>query len=153
MKKTVFVFFLSILAGVATAQSVVAVAGGSTDMITWTLGEVFTESVLRSNVVRFSQGFNQPFIISATGILNVGADELTFSAWPNPVVDELKISVVGTGIDATWHLYDLQGRLLHSGMLADGHPAIISFSGKAAGEYVLKIENAVGNRSVLVLKK
>lgn len=153
MKKTAFVFFLSILGSVATAQSVVAVAGGSTDMMTWTLGEVFTESVLRSNVVRFSQGFNQPFTIPTTGILNVSADELAFSAWPNPVIDELKISVAGTDIDATWRLYDLQGRLLHSGMLADGHSAIISFSGKAAGEYVLKIENAVGNRSVLVLKK
>ena len=58
MKKTAFVFFLSILGGVATAQSVVAVAAGSTENLARTLGEDFSDAALRSNVVRISPRFH-----------------------------------------------------------------------------------------------
>ena len=120
-------------------------------MLTWTLGEVFTESVMRSNVVRFSQGFNQPIAISTSGILNIKGDNVTFTAGPNPVVDELYLSVSGSRATSGW-LYDMQGRLLGSGELADTQ-AVIDFSDKTTGEYVLKITNEVGSRSVLIIKK
>ena len=59
MKKAILLLCIaSALCGKSVAQSVVSSAGGSTDMLTWTLGEVFTESVMRSNVVRFSQGLS-----------------------------------------------------------------------------------------------
>ena len=81
MKKAILLLCIaSALCGKSVAQSVVSSAGGSTDMLTWTLGEVFTESVMRSNVVRFSQGFNQPIAISTSGILNIKGDNLTFTA-------------------------------------------------------------------------
>ncbi len=96
MKKAILLLCIaSALCGKSVAQSVVSSAGGSTDMLTWTLGEVFTESVMRSNVVRFSQGFNQPIAISTSGILNIKGDNVTFTAGPNPVVDELYLSVSG----------------------------------------------------------
>ena len=97
MKKAILLLCIaSALCGKSVAQSVVSSAGGSTDMLTWTLGEVFTESVMRSNVVRFSQGFNQPIAISTSGILNIKGDNLTFTAGPNPVVDELYLSISGS---------------------------------------------------------
>jgi len=46
----------------------------------------------------------------------------------------------------------MQGRLLGSGELADTQ-AVIDFSDKTTGEYVLKITNEVGSRSVLIIKK
>ena len=134
MKKAILLLCIaSALCGKSVAQSVVSSAGGSTDMLTWTLGEVFTESVMRSNVVRFSQGFNQPIAISTSGILNIKGDNLTFTA-------------------TSWWLYDMQGRLLGLGELADTQ-AVIDFSDKTTGEYVLKITNEVGSRSVLIIKK
>ena len=97
MKKAILLLCIaSALCGKSVAQSVVSSAGSSTDMLTWTLGEVFTESVMRSNVVRFSQGFNQPIAISTSGILNIKGDNLTFTAGPNPVVDELYLSISGS---------------------------------------------------------
>lgn len=152
MKKAILLLcMVSALCGRTEAQSVVSATGSSTDMMTWTLGEVFTESIMRSNVVRFSQGFNQPFTISTSGILNVKGDNLTFTAGPNPVVDELYISVSGSRSTA-WSLYDLQGRMLDSGELTDTQ-AVISFSDKNAGEYVLRIKNEAGSRSILIIKK
>ena len=99
---------------------------------------------MRSNVVRFSQGFNQPIAISTSGILNIKGDNLTFTAGPNPVVDELYLSISGSRA-TSWWLYDMQGRLLGS--------AVIDFSDKTTGEYVLKITNEAGSRSVLIIKK
>ena len=52
----------------------------------------------------------------------------------------------------SWWLYDMQGRLLGLGELADTQ-AVIDFSDKTTGEYVLKITNEVGSRSVLIIKK
>ena len=148
MKKAILLLCIaSALCGKSVAQSVVSSAGSSTDMLTWTLGEVFTESVMRSNVVRFSQGFNQPIAISTSGILNIKGDNLTFTAGPNPVVDELYLSISGSRA-TSWWLYDMQGRLLGSGELT-----VIDFSDKTTGEYVLKITNEVGSRSVLIIKK
>jgi len=46
----------------------------------------------------------------------------------------------------------MQGRLLGSGELTDTQ-AVIDFSDKTTGEYVLKITNEVGSRSVLIIKK
>ena len=49
MKKAILLLCIaSALCGKSVAQSVVSSAGSSTDMLTWTLGEVFTESVMRS---------------------------------------------------------------------------------------------------------
>lgn len=152
MKKAILLLCIaSALCGKSVAQSVVSSAGSSTDMLTWTLGEIFTESVMRSNVVRFSQGFNQPIAISTSGILNIKGDNLTFTAGPNPVVDELYLSISGSRA-TSWWLYDMQGRLLGSGELTDTQ-AVIDFSDKTTGEYVLKITNEVGSRSVLIIKK
>lgn len=143
---------VSTLSSGAVAQSVVSSAGGSGALITWTLGEVFTESIKRSNVVRFSQGFNQPLAITTSGILQVKDDGLAFTAGPNPVVDELNVTVTGAG-SCIWRLFDLQGRLLDSGRLDDAQASVIGFSGRSAGEYVLKIENEKVTRSVLIIKK
>ena len=69
----------------------------------------------------------------------------------SPVVEELYLSVSGSRA-TSWWLYDMQGRLLGSGELADTQ-AVIDFSDKTTGEYVLKITNEVGSRSVLIIKK
>lgn len=153
MKKAILLLCIATaLSGQVSAQSVLSTTGGSSETVTWTLGEVFTESVMRSNVVRFSQGFNQPITISTSGILNVKGDNLSFTVGPNPVADELYLTSSEAG-GSTWRLYDTQGRMLDSGRLNDGSQAVIGFSDKKVGEYVLKIENEKGTRSVLILKK
>ena len=53
MKKSILLLCIaSALCGKSVAQSVVSSAGSSSDMLTWTVGAVFTEWVLRYNVVR-----------------------------------------------------------------------------------------------------
>ncbi|HJB73926.1 MULTISPECIES: T9SS type A sorting domain-containing protein [unclassified Barnesiella] len=153
MKKAILLLSVaSVLSGQAVAQSVLSTSGCTTETLTWTLGEVFTESVLRSNVVRFSQGFNQPIEFSTSGILSIKGDNLTFTAGPNPVADVLYLTVSGSGV-TTWQLYDLQGRMLDSGRMLDGQQAVIGFADRKAGEYLLKMENETGRRSVKIIKK
>lgn len=153
MKKAILLLsVVSVLSGQAMAQSVLSAAGNTTETLTWTLGEVFTESVMRSNVVRFSQGFNQPVVISTSGILNIKGDNLTFTAGPNPVADVLYLTVSGSGA-TTWQLYDLQGRMLDSGRMLDGGQATVGFADRKAGEYLLRMENEAGSRSVKIIKK
>lgn len=153
MKKAILLLsVVSVLSGQAMAQSVLSAAGNTTETLTWTLGEVFTESVMRSNVVRFSQGFNQPVVISTSGILNIKGDNLTFTVGPNPVADVLYLTVSGSGA-TTWQLYDLQGRVLDSGRMLDGGQATIGFADRKTGEYLLRMENEAGSRSVKIIKK
>lgn len=153
MKKAILLLSVaSVLSGQAMAQSVLSASGCTTETFTWTLGEVFTESVMRSNVVRFSQGFNQPVVLSTSGILNIQGDNLTFTAGPNPVADVLYLTVSGSGA-TTWQLYDLQGRMLDSGRMLDGRQATVGFADWKAGEYLLKMENKTGSRSVKIIKK
>ena len=154
MRKTILLLIgiASVMGGRVAAQSVVATAGGGNEIVVWTLGEVFTESVMRSNVVRFSQGFNQPFVAPTSGIFSVKEDNLDLTVAPNPVVDDLYITLSETGV-STWYLYDVQGRLLDSGRLSESQQTVIAFSDREAGEYILKVENEKGARSVLILKK
>ena len=154
MRKTILLLIgiASVMGGRVAAQSVVATAGGGNETLVWTLGEVFTESVMRSNVVRFSQGFNQPFVAPTSGIFSVKEDNLDLTVAPNPVVDDLYITLSETGV-STWYLYDVQGRLLDSGRLPEAQQAVIAFSDREAGEYILKVENEKGARTVLILKK
>lgn len=154
MRKTILLLIgiASVMGGRVAAQSVVATAGGGNETLVWTLGEVFTESVMRSNVVRFSQGFNQPFVAPTSGIFSVKNDNLDLTVAPNPVADELYLTLSEAG-NSAWYLYDLQGRLLDSGRLPEAQQAVIAFSDREAGEYILKVENEKGARSVLILKK
>ena len=142
MRKTILLLIgiASVMGGRVAAQSVVATAGGGNETVVWTLGEVFTESVMRSNVVRFSQGFNQPFVAPTSGIFSVKDDNLDLTVAPNPVVDDLYLTLSEAG-NSAWYLYDLQGRLLDSGRLSEDQQTAIAFSDREAGEYILKVEN------------
>ena len=151
MKKASFFLIMLALCATARAQSVAGAAGGDSEAATWTVGEVFTTSVLRSNVVRISQGFNQPLAVEASGVLAVEADRLSFTAWPNPVVDELQLRFAD-GTACEWSLYDVNGAQLRTGSSATGD-ARIDFSQAATGEYVLRVTTSAGSRAVNIVKR
>lgn len=151
MKRAFFPLLFFALCATVQAQSVAGAAGGDCQAATWTVGEVFTASMLRSNVVRISQGFNQPLAVQASGVLDVEADRLSFTACPNPVADELQLRFAG-GTACEWSLYDMNGAQLRAGSSATGD-ARIDFSQAAAGEYVLRVVTAAGSRAVTIVKR
>ena len=75
MKKIFHLILISIIPGLLTGQSispsVIASAGnyheGTTASLSWTLGEIATETYTAGNVI-LTQGFQQPISISITGI-------------------------------------------------------------------------------------
>jgi hypothetical protein len=99
MKKIFHLILISIIPGLLTGQSispsVIASAGnyyeGTTASVSWTLGEIATETYTSGNVI-LTQGFQQPISISITGI---NVDVLVYLEGP------FSGSAMNTGLNAS----------------------------------------------------
>ena len=63
------------------------------------------------------------------------ADAVRVQAWPNPAVDQVRVS--GVAPSAPWQLVTLSGRLVRSGELQDG---TLSLQSLPSGVYLLEVE-------------
>lgn len=149
MKTIVFSFLISVCPFLATAQSVVSSAGGGSNIVMWTVGELVTESIVRSDGY-FTQGFNQAFEIGSVGIWEVTEGNRAFRAYPNPVADQLKL-VFEENRPYSWTLYELGGKPIQQGRSADRN-SVIDFSDRNPGKYMLKIVEGSKARSVVIIK-
>ena len=75
----------------------------SSGSLSWTLGEVMTETYPQS-IGYLTQGFQQPLSILVTGITN----EKNIFVYPNPAREYLNVNLAEPG-DYRIELYDLQG--------------------------------------------
>jgi len=100
-------------------QTAIATAGGESGTISYTVGQPFVETT-QSAVGSLAQGVQQAYTITTT---EVGVAELAasveLSAYPNPVVDRLTLSVADTDVALRYTLTDNNGRTLATAEIAD----------------------------------
>jgi hypothetical protein len=145
--KTAYAVLLSLLIPVAAAaQDAVSAAGGDAGGVSWTLGEVVTETYATTALVVI-QGFNQPEAGVVTGIDHVAARRLAVDVYPNPVVGLLHIAGAD-GETYRWQLSALDGKSLDS-----GQASTVDFTPRPAGTYLLRIGDGKREQSFIVIKK
>ena len=140
-----FTFALSI----ATAQEGVNAAGGdalgSGGSASYSVGQVAYQVHSGSNG-SVAEGVQQPYEISVVTALDEAKGvNLSFSAYPNPVVDNLTLTVDQLPHSKiSFQLHDMNGKLLKSGEVT-GSQASIEMSDLEPGTYFVKVYAAGGN--------
>jgi len=141
---------------VARSQSitpeVIATAGdyfvGSNATLSWTLGEVITETVSNGNYT-LTQGFQQPHynITSIPNDPNIKNDPIgDINIYPNPVGDQLNVSFKDMKQDnIIITLFDMSGKILVND-IAENTTAIkqLNMSNVAKGNYIIRFTTKDG---------
>jgi hypothetical protein len=141
MEKTLLLlFFLLIMVG-SKAQQAVSCAGESNTVtsgsISWTLGELVTESGLRAEgESTLTQGFQQGSL-KVTGINESDVNDLNINVLPNPTTSYLNL-VVKNFKDLDYRLMDLNSKLIESGKLL-ANETQIDLTDNSSGSYLLII--------------
>jgi hypothetical protein len=146
MKKTLLLFFVSVVSSYATAQTlspeVISTSGTSmsngTTTLDWTLGEPATATLDNSSNM-LSQGFHQPSIV-VTAI----ADAATLNevkVFPNPTIDVVQIQFITNQKNTLVELYSVDGKLLEK-QSVNSQTAEMNMSAYPAGTYFLRINNS-----------
>jgi hypothetical protein len=162
MKRT-FTFLTALaFGGYLFSQSispdVVASAGdyfsNGTISISWTLGEVATETI-GNGTYTLTQGFQQPDYL-VTAVPKYLNPKFEVTLYPNPATDIVKLTIKGNeNFDLLVNLYDAIGReLLTSKVLAGVSEKDIDMSAYRAGIYFVKISqtNGEGLKTIQVAK-
>jgi hypothetical protein len=144
--KTVFLLTGLFFSGTLAAQTIVSAAGKESQGLSWTLGEVVTETIVTPDAV-IVQGFNQPGETKETGIDPVDATGIAVRIYPNPVDDYLQL-IAKDGKTYEWQLFDASGKIIMTGQSAG-----IDFSGKETGSYILNLTDGMQKQSLIILKK
>lgn len=152
-KAILFSCFSIFTAFIAHAQSVIATTGGANEQITWTIGEVMVESIIRSDYGIFTQGFNQPYTTAQTAIKENQFNTNSPRIYPNPATDKLYINT-NEALEASsmWQLTDLTGRLLQQGNIQSNNTEI-DITHIPQGEYILHINDCnADSHSTIIIK-
>lgn len=140
MKRLVKLFILSLFfVFSANAQEVISTSGdfhsASTGSITWTIGEVLTETYA-TGLNYLTQGFNQSQL-SATAIEELPGLDLLIEAFPNPTSDYL-ILQTDQIYPCEYQVFNLLGELVTEGKMIDRQTKI-DFRDFVPATYILKI--------------
>jgi hypothetical protein len=149
--KSIHIVFLSVLIPVVVAaQDVVSSAGGCADGVSWTLGEVVTETFVTpadvTPALAVVQGFNQPVAGDVMG-MDAVAIRPSVAVYPNPVVDLLHIAGEA-GATYRWLLSTLDGKSLGGGQGAE-----VDFTRCQAGTYLLCLDDGRREQTFVIIKK
>lgn len=92
-------------------------------------------------------GLNQGislFVYDAYDIAGVDQNELTFSVYPNPVIDELTVSIDAVAINQI-SIYTVDGQLIRTDMTTD---KVINVADLTEGVYILQVttDNGIANQ-------
>lgn len=113
-------------------------ATGSSGAVSYSIGQIdYTTKTAASGTV--TEGVQQPYEIS----IITGADnkfiQLEITAYPNPVIDVLILTINTKDLSNTfYYLYDLNGKLLQNKKVS-GTTTEISFKDLPQGVYFLKV--------------
>ncbi len=142
MKKTLILLFLLLLGMLGSkAQQVIASSGEfntiTTGTLSWTLGEVVTETGYRTaGESAITQGFQQGKL-NVTAIRETVAHGFRISLSPNPASDLITLSTENfKGLE--FHVFDQSGKLMNRGKLS-GSNTPINLSNYPSGSYILRI--------------
>ena len=130
------------LHGQSIQQSVIGSAGGEFNKanasVSWTIGEVMTETYVHSNAI-LTQGFHQGnLIINRTE--EESLPDLTLKAYPNPVVDILLIESPVVGLK--YRIIDVNGKVISNGIFDTVHEEM-DFSNLPPGMYFLSVDQKI----------
>jgi len=144
--RTIILFIFSIGFAVGNAQTTVTAAGGNSTgtqgSVSYSIGQtVYTTTTASGGSV--AQGVQQPFEISVIlGIDEAKSIELTCSAHPNPVADNLRLTLGDLSelyLDNLYYqLIDISGKMLVNKQIT-GTETTISMQALVAGNYFLKV--------------
>lgn len=145
-----FIFSLSTLSAQESVNATGGDASGSGGSASYSVGQVvYTTNTGTSGSV--AQGVQQPIEISVvTGIEEANVIKLSVSAYPNPAIDHLTLSISEFDIsNLSCQLYDMQGKLLQTKKLT-GTETQIDMSTYVASAYYVKVIQ--GNREIKTFK-
>ncbi|MBC7864735.1 MAG: T9SS type A sorting domain-containing protein [Bacteroidia bacterium] len=141
-----FIFSLGIFCQSTTSPEVIASSGdynsGPSASLSWTLGEIVTETV-GNGANTLTQGFQQPFLQNTTGIINLSTQAV--SVFPNPVSDELFITLPKESEFSVFIIKDLSGKEIHTEKIMPGFILQkVEMQNYTAGIYFIQILSSTG---------
>ncbi|NLF42197.1 MAG: T9SS type A sorting domain-containing protein [Bacteroidales bacterium] len=145
--------FLLLFASQSSAQEVISAGGGSfsnsTAKISFTVGETVVGTLSAGNQI-LTQGFQQSRL-TILGIEDNPELNISIQAFPNPVIQKLKIQIGGFDEAASMHycLYDINGRLIVLQNIT-GDETNIDFGGLEPAVYMIRINS--GNQVLKTIK-
>jgi len=156
---TCAIFFILNAKSQSISPQVIASGGdyyvGTNASLSWTIGELITETVSNTNFI-LTQGFQQPNYninaIEEPGINPLGE----INIYPNPVADELNVSFKDMNQkNVMIILFDMNGKILYSD-IAENTTSVkqINMSQIAKGNYVIRFATKDGKylKSFKVMK-
>lgn len=152
-KAGAFFFLVLGMTNVHAQESINAAGGnasGNGGSMNYSIGQVAFQTQTGTNGT-IAQGVQQPYEISVvTEIEAVKGIRLSVSAYPNPSTDYLTLSVDEFDVsNLSYHLYDLQGKLLQSGDMA-GRQTSIAMRDLAPAHYFLRVLQ--GEKEIKIFK-
>ncbi|MDP4240014.1 MAG: T9SS type A sorting domain-containing protein [Bacteroidota bacterium] len=139
------ILLLSVTQGYS--QQLITTAGAQQNNVSWSIGEMVTESGSVAGLM-INQGFNGFENIIRTGISAV--EIFTVQTYPNPVIDKLFLKFTD-GNTYSYILTDIVGRvLLNKSVHLDQE---IDLSHYDAGQYILKVNSNRFSKSTIIIKK
>ena len=148
MKKIYTLLFFSLLGLFAMGQSAIVPVGGdaqsSTGSVSYTVGQVVTQTVSNSNgSISVAEGVQQPYEIQTVGINPYPQITLNAVVFPNPTDNLAQLMLNGfeipmDGLQA--HLFDSKGKLLQRIPVTDDLTTL-QIGQYATGTYYLELRD------------
>ncbi len=149
----IFLFVLFILSFDSFAQQNTVSSGGdisgSGGSVSFSIGQI-DHQTKTSGSGTITEGVQQPYeIMVVTGVENTSV-QLSANAYPNPVVDQLVLTIGQTTFSNVFYtLTDVSGKLISERKISDSRTEI-QFKELAQGIYFIKVIS--GNKEVKVFK-
>jgi hypothetical protein len=144
-KKTItsVVFILLGLGGLHAQESPTAAGGDATGAggsSSYTVGQVVYTTATGTNG-SVAQGVQQPYEISVTTGVKETTINLELAVYPNPTTDFLQLNVGIQKFESiSFHLFDMQGKLIESNKLTSNNTTI-KMESLPKATYFLKVTN------------
>ena len=127
-------------------NDVVATAGTHFDNVcgvklSWTLGEAVTSTVNDGSWI-ITQGFHQPWGQGVVAVEDPKPAQVSLHVYPNPMDNELLVTIDDNKDQLVFSLYDISGRLIHQKEISPDQLTLdLPVQWLAAGSYLLQVNS------------
>lgn len=144
-----------LLANLFSQQSVLTSGGNSTStggVVNYSVGQVFYTNISAVDGI-IAQGVQLPYEISVTTGITETQINLSVSAYPNPTIGNITLSIYKTNLDnLSYQLFDMNGKLLKFNKLQE-FETTIEMNDFVPAPYVLKVtQNEKEIKSYKIIK-
>lgn len=110
---------------------------GSDMTLSWTLGDVATETISHENGL-LTQGFQQPYIVVEEITEPTVQTDFEAKVYPNPFSNEITVDIENSDREYTLEVFDFSGKLMISNESSDPKYQL-DLSDLAAAQYLLRL--------------